>query len=130
MEKEQALITAGIEQELGRHVYDEKRPVILCSVDFDFERFGIKPDYALAQSLFTHLPPEHVNRCFKKLRAVIGENGVFFATFFETKRPVENPPAPHDRLSFSSTRAEMEAFDAATAGSQATSGIGSTRESR
>lgn len=48
------------------------------SVDFAVDSF----DYGIAFSLFTHLPPERIEECLKKLRPKF-RTGTFFATFFE-----------------------------------------------
>lgn len=113
MDKEAALIEAGLTQELDPRLVREKHPNLVVSGSFEFERFGERPDFALAQSLFTHLPPALIERCLANLGPVIQPDGRFFATFFESDRPVDNPDDPHDFGYFAYTRAEMEAFGAA-----------------
>lgn len=110
IEKEQMLIDAGVKEELGEEVFAARRPEFVVSDSFEFERFSARPDYALAQSLFTHLPPPLIGMCMQKLRGFIKPDGVFLATFFETDRPIHNPSIPHDRHSFKYTRGEMEQF--------------------
>ena len=114
IEKEQMLLDAGVEEELGREVFEARRPELVCSDAFEFERFSVQPDYALAQSLFTHLPPSLIEMCMRNLRGFIKPDGVFLVTFFETDRPISNPSVPHDRHSFKYTREEMERFGAET----------------
>ena len=113
IEKEQMLIDAGVE-ELGPKVVEEKRPELVVSDAFEFEKFSTRPDYALAHSLFTHLPPPLIRMCLEKLRRFIKPDGVLLATFSETARPIRNPNVPHDRLCFKYTRAEMEQFGRGT----------------
>lgn len=110
IEKEPDLIKAGIEQELSRQLFEEKQPKLVVSDSFEFTKFGVQPTYALAQSLFTHLPPSMINDCFQKLRHVINDEGVFYATYFEIELSRENPDEPHDHLSFAYTHEEMERF--------------------
>lgn len=110
IEKEPLLIEAGVREELGPELFAAKRPELVVSDSFQFERFSVRPDYALAQSLFTHLPPALIRLCLGKLRSFIKDEGVLLATFFETPRPVRNPGVPHDRHAFKYTRAEMEQF--------------------
>lgn len=110
IEKEKELIQAGIERELGRELHETKQPVLIVNGDFEFDRFGIRPDFALAQSLFTHIPHNIINKCFINLRAVMADNGAFYATFFETTTEVDNPSQPHDNKSWMYTREQMEAF--------------------
>ena len=95
-------------------VREIKRPVLIVDGDFAFERFGVRPDYALAQSLFTHLPPPSIEKCLRNLRGVIADDGVFLATFFETPEPIANPDKPHDRMGFAYTRGQMEQFGRST----------------
>lgn len=107
IEKEKSLVEAGLEKELGPELREEKQPNIVISDSFEFEKLGQKADFAIAQSLFTHLPPGLINLCFKNLYPWLKDNGVFYATFFETERKVNNPEEPHDHLRFAYTRTEM-----------------------
>ena len=110
IDKEEALIQAGIEEELTSAIYAEKRPQLIVSDALEFQRFGEAIDFALAQSLFTHLPPELIELCFQNLRVSIRESGTFFATFFEAPEPVANSETPHDHGKFLYTREQMEDF--------------------
>jgi SAM-dependent methyltransferase len=97
LEKEQSLIDAGIENELGDELIREKAPEFVVSSSFDFTRFSKRPDVALAQSLFTHLTPEDIAVCLTKLRAAVDTGVRFYATYFlrETldRRPVSRSHA-------------------------------------
>jgi len=110
VEKEQQLLDAGVEQELGRELLERQQPQLLCSADFEFARLGVPVDYAMAQSLFTHLPPELIERCLQQLRPWLKPQGRFFATFFEVDQPRENPDQPHDHGYFAYTRNQMQQF--------------------
>lgn len=46
-------------------------------------------DYAMAQSVFSHLPLNHLRDCLMKLAPHMSAGGIFFATFFEC--PAEHP---------------------------------------
>lgn len=50
--------------------------------DFDFSPFETKFDYALALSVFTHLPFNHIRICLERLASQMKPGGVFFATSF------------------------------------------------
>jgi len=104
------LIQAGIDRELGPTLYRERRPQFVVSGSFEFERFGVRPDFAIAQSLFTHLPPEFIEHCLEKLRDVMADEGVFYATFNECSTEQANPAEPHDHRVFLYTREQMQAF--------------------
>jgi hypothetical protein len=110
IDKEPALLEAGVARELGRDLFESRRPRLLASADFDFAQFGQLVDFALAQSVFTHLPPPHIRACLGRLRPCTGPGGCFFATFFESPRPRRNPDVPHDHGFFAYTRRQMEEF--------------------
>lgn len=110
IEKEQSLIDLGIREELGAELAREKRPETVVSAEFEFERFSRRPDFAIAQSLFTHLTPELIDRCFAKLRPCLHEGSRFFATYFRMRPGFANPSVSHDHGFFAYTEAEMEAF--------------------
>jgi hypothetical protein len=108
IEKEKSLLKAGIVDELGTQLYNEKQPQFVISKDFDFARFSVRPHYALAHSLFTHLPAPVILDCLNKLRRFLRDDAVFYATFNETPTEVLNPEKPHDHANFQFTRREME----------------------
>jgi hypothetical protein len=110
IDKEAELIRAGLEEELPAEVRTDKAPRTLVSDDFEFGRFDQQADYAIAQSLFSHFPPPMIHRCFARLRDHVADDGVFFATYFETSSRVRNPDVPHDHGYFAYTRQEMLAF--------------------
>ncbi|GMV90219.1 MAG: hypothetical protein AMXMBFR81_31490 [Chthonomonas sp.] len=109
VEKEPELIRLGIERELGHDLYEQKRPALIVSADFEFDRLPAKPDIAWAHSLFTHLTPDRISLCLRNLRAWIEPTGVLFATFFEAFGPRANPTVSHDQRRFAYTRRQMEA---------------------
>jgi SAM-dependent methyltransferase len=112
IDKEPVLIEKGIEEELGADLYRRKEPKFVISSTFDFSAFQNRADFALAQSLFTHLPPAYISQCFAALREWIAPGGVFYATFFETAVEHANRTKPHDHAGFAYTRAQMESFGA------------------
>jgi hypothetical protein len=107
VDEEKLLIQLGIEKELGAGVYEEKRPEFLVSSSFEFEKLSHSPDFALAVSLFTHLPGNLIRDCLRKLRKKIRNDGVFFASFVESDRPGRNPSAPHPHRSFCYSNDQM-----------------------
>jgi len=80
----QEMLDVGYEKELVPHGLDRKLPRanLLCSGEFAFERFGASFDVALAQSLFTHLPLNHIRLCMERLTPVMRPGGVLYATAF------------------------------------------------
>lgn len=78
IDKEPELIKLGIQYELDSELIRSKRPYFVVSYDFEFEKFPCKADFAIAHSLFTHLPPRLIHKCFRNLLTKIKSHGVFF----------------------------------------------------
>jgi hypothetical protein len=110
IEKEPGLVAAGLEKELDPKVKEEKQPVIIVNRAFEFEKLGHKGDFAIAHALFTQLPPRLINLCFKEIWRALNNDGVFYATYHETKQKIKNPSRPHDQGRFVYTQTEMCAF--------------------
>ena len=55
-------------------------------------RFGIKFDYMLAVSVFTHLYGNHIVRCLAEARKALAPQGQFLATFFSAPNPAHLEP--------------------------------------
>ena len=77
------LIEAGLRDELSATLRESKRPRFLVTEDFAFAALGRHFDYALAQSVFTHLPFTAIAHCLQNLSQVLILEGRFYATFFE-----------------------------------------------
>ena len=107
IDKEAELIDRGVREELPAAVRESQRPELLVSDSFEFGRFSRRPDFALAQSLFTHLPPDVIQECLTALRGVARRGCRLFATFFEVGETAVNPPEAHDHLLWHYTRQEM-----------------------
>jgi len=110
IEKERGLVEAGLEKELDHALRNEKTPKLVISDSFEFEKFEQRADFAIAQSLFTHLPTSLINLCFSKLYPQLEEDGVFYATYFKAESTVKNPKKPHDHGYFAYTKEEMTGF--------------------
>jgi hypothetical protein len=93
IEKEDRLVRIGIAKELGRALNASKVPEFVISSSFEFGKFSKRPDFALAQSLFTHLKAEQIRVCMSRLRQNVNPGSRFFATYFlgeETRSPGES----------------------------------------
>lgn len=95
-----ALIEAGREHELD-DALRAKAPPGNFAVNGDFD-FGFLPgpvDLAIAQSVFTHLPLNHLRRCLATLAPHMAPGGRLFVTYFECPEgedlhaPRVQPPA-------------------------------------
>ncbi|MBL8793779.1 MAG: class I SAM-dependent methyltransferase [Planctomycetia bacterium] len=76
-------VEVGGRLELTRAGLEDRRPSLLANVDFEVGRFGRTFNFALAQSLFTHLPVNAIQRCLVNVTAVLQPGGRFFATYFD-----------------------------------------------
>jgi hypothetical protein len=110
VEKERRLVELGVEHEIGADRLHAKRPEIIVSSGFEFERLSKSPDFTIAQSLFTHLTPEQIDLCFIKLRPRMKPTTRFFATFFEVETGARNPKRSNDWGYFSYSREQIIDF--------------------
>ena len=107
IDKEASLIELGRQHELGEDLLREKRPELLVDADFRFDLFSARAQFALAHSLFTHLPLPDIARCLGNLGAWMGPGGVLMASFFESAQAVHNPKRPHDHVRFEYSRRQL-----------------------
>jgi len=75
---------------LQKEQLESKSPTLVKMGDFGFGRLGGEFDFALAQSVFTHLPLNDIVRCLINMGQVLAEDGKFFATFFENPQGKAN----------------------------------------
>ncbi|MEP9362134.1 class I SAM-dependent methyltransferase [Nocardioides sp. CN2-186] len=66
----------------------------LRSTDRFDNDFGVQFDMAIAQSVFTHIPLNHMRLCLYRVAKVMRPGGRFYVTFFERGRdfPLDNVP--------------------------------------
>jgi len=67
----------------------DKEPRLLINREktLTFKEFaGCSFDFLIAQSVFTHLPPEHIEECFRNIGRVMTMTSSFFFTFSEASR--------------------------------------------
>jgi len=91
----ESLLAAG-RQELERAGLAGRDAQLIADEAFSARRFGVKFDFALALSLFTHLPMDPIVRCLVEVRDVLAPGGRFFATWFEAPRPASLEPIRHE----------------------------------
>jgi cyclopropane fatty-acyl-phospholipid synthase-like methyltransferase len=81
MDANGAFLKAG-RGELRLAGLDDKGAVLLHDDAFRFSRFGHPFDYALAVSVFTHLPFNAIMRCLSEMEQALAPGGKFYATYF------------------------------------------------
>ncbi|WP_262689852.1 class I SAM-dependent methyltransferase [Kordiimonas aestuarii] len=81
----QSLLDAGYEKEILPQDWAERLPKAQLVEDAEFDLPGVtgKFDFVLAQSLFTHLPLNHLRLCLEKVQAAVRAGGKFLFTYFE-----------------------------------------------
>lgn len=99
------LLEAAREVELKRYELVEKEPLLVEMDNFDFKSLGRSFNFALAQSVFTHLPLNSIIRCLMSVEPVLAPGGKFFATFFE------NPQAKFNLSSITHPGGVVSHFD-------------------
>jgi len=82
--------------ELANEGLTNKHPQLLVNEKFDFARFGVYFDFAIAQSVFTHLDAKLITECLIELHKVLKPDGKFFATFFQAPSAGHAEPIRHE----------------------------------
>jgi SAM-dependent methyltransferase len=100
VDKSRERLDAGRSVELPRHGLINKHPILEVIDDFAFERLGRRFDYAIAQSVFTHLPANLVERCLHGVGAALDAGGRFYATFNEPEAGADAAPVDRSELPF------------------------------
>lgn len=89
VEANHSLIQAGYDVELT-DAQRAKLPMTNLRANDRFDaNFGVPFDYAIAQSVFTHVSLNHIRLCLHRLAPAMREGGSFYATFF--MRPTSTP---------------------------------------
>jgi hypothetical protein len=88
IDKHSEVIESGKANEIGADVLKAQRPESVVSDCFSFEKISKRPDFCIAESLFTHLDKRDIDLCFKNLSAFVKPGCKFFASFLETSIPI------------------------------------------
>jgi SAM-dependent methyltransferase len=94
-----SLLDAGYEIELASCGLKERMPRenLICTGDFDPPFPDDAFDFAVAQSVFTHVSMNTMRKCFERIASKIKVDGTFYATFFEIPDNVlSSEPFHHD----------------------------------
>jgi SAM-dependent methyltransferase len=79
----ESLLQVGYDVELPQKMRHKlPRDHLRVTDRFDCD-FGVRFDFAIAQSLFTHIPLNDIRLCLYRVAAQMNPGGRFFATFFE-----------------------------------------------
>ena len=89
-----SLLDAG-RRELEEARLDARDARLLHDDAFQFGRFKSEFDFAIAVSVFTHLPMNHIVRCLAEMHRALADGGRFFATVFAAPRAAHLEPITH-----------------------------------
>ncbi len=95
-DNDEELLNAGKNIELNNYHVADKKPNLLLVDNFDCSIIAQKFDYALAQSVFTHLDLNNIIVCLIQIKKLLKTGGRFYVSFFESKKDIfELLPAKH-----------------------------------
>jgi len=77
------MIEAGIVKEIGADLIRLRKPVLSNDEGFNLSSFGMKFDFLLAQSVFSHAPQRMVTKCLGEAAKVMRPEAVFAATYLK-----------------------------------------------
>jgi SAM-dependent methyltransferase len=123
IDKNKATLESGRKIELERFGLAHKRPVLAHMENFEVTEFGRQFDFALAQSLFTHIPLEVISVCLENVGRVLAPGGRFYATFNEARAGEQSFVAADPSMPFYKEpvfRYDFEAFREACEGTPVT----------
>lgn len=80
------LIEDAIAREIGRDQIGLKRPVFRANADFNTDGFGVRFDFILAQSVFSHAGRNLIATALAGFRRNLTEGGLVLATFVDARR--------------------------------------------
>ncbi|MET1160982.1 MAG: class I SAM-dependent methyltransferase [Pseudoxanthomonas sp.] len=91
-----ASLIRAAQVELKAADLEDRNVHLLVDGEFDFARFGEAFDFAIAMSVFTHIPMNDIVRCLVNMEKVLKPEGKFYASFFESSRSAELSPLVHE----------------------------------
>jgi hypothetical protein len=112
LEAEPELVRLGLQKELRFGLGTMKRPQFGFGYDFDIT-FAKPFDFAIAQSLFTHLTDTDIRICLRQLRTKAKPEAKFFFTFFEGDS-AQNPTFSHANRNWKYHFSDLERWAGAT----------------
>ena len=75
------LVEDAIQHEVGQDQIRLKRPCFSNNANFSVDEFGVKFDYIVAQSIFSHAGRDLIERALSNFRSNLQHDGLVLATF-------------------------------------------------
>lgn len=91
IEPNQWLIDEATQKDFGAEFIRLRAPHLSNNGDFDGSEFGVKFDFIVAQSIFSHTGPELVQQALRNAKRTLHENGLFLATFVHPEKLPDMP---------------------------------------
>jgi len=79
-------VETGLQHSIGPELAAEKRPRFDHNTDFDFSPFGVKFDFVVARSIFSHASPEMVCRVLESFRDNSSDTGIMLVSYRPLKK--------------------------------------------
>ena len=74
-------VELGLKHAIGPELAAAKRPRFDGNTDFDFSKFGVKFDFVVARSIFSHASPEMVCRTLESFRDNSSDDGIMLVSY-------------------------------------------------
>ena len=109
LEPEKLLVECGLFHEIDEKIVAIKKPRFAHNYDFNVEPLH-EFDYAMANSIFTHMTQSDITRCFQRLLDKTNQNTKFFFTFFEGDSSTNQWVESHANRGWHYSFEELESF--------------------
>ena len=109
LEPEQLLVDCGLRHEIPEFIISQKQPTFTHNYRFEFEALD-QFDFAMANSIFTHLTPEDITLCFDNLHQKTHPGSKFYFTFFRGNSTLNPDAASHANMRWEYTFSELQSF--------------------
>lgn len=74
-------VQLGLKYAFSPELLDEKEPSFVYNEDFDVSKFGVKFDFVLARSIFSHASPRLIGKAFDCFRDNAAPGGIMLASY-------------------------------------------------
>jgi SAM-dependent methyltransferase len=81
IEPSQKYVDAGLKHAIGPELTAQKRPQFRHTKDFDFSIFGVKFDFVVARSIFSHASPEEFTKAMESFRDNSTGSAIMLASY-------------------------------------------------
>jgi SAM-dependent methyltransferase len=86
LEPNKRYVEVGVKYAVGPELEAEKRPRFEHNGEFDFSPFGVKFDFAVARSIFSHASPGMIAAAMESFRDNSADGAVMLASYNRVKR--------------------------------------------